>query len=389
MSKRVNRNMKVLLVIDHLGSGGAQRQIVELACGLKRRGDMVEMFVYHLQHDFFRHQIDEMGIPVHQYAKGNGFSFGVIRKLRSLLRSDKYDVVLSYLSDANIYTEVSRMLLNTPVLVVSERSSHLDDKCWPIDSAKRLLHATADHVVANSRTHRDWLKCKPWLTRKVSCIYNGVDTQKFRYAPTKPKSIANMRLIGIGRVGPEKNLISLVKALKLLFETTSIAPHVDWVGAHQSIDGTDAYFREVKAMLESVPEIHNKWRWHGVRADIHDLLPEYQALIHPSLYEGLPNVVCEALAVGKPVLASSVCDHPVLVGNNERGFLFDADNPRSICSAIEKLGSLDEHDWRVMARNAREFAVNNLGIEKMVSAHRELFIELLAAQKTSSMAPMS
>src|ERR1700721_3167368 len=94
--------MKVLLIVDHFGPGGAQRQIVELACGMKRRGHLVEMFVYFPEHDFFRALIEEHRIIVHECVKGRGFSFGVLAKLISLLRSGRYDVAVSYLSSSNI-----------------------------------------------------------------------------------------------------------------------------------------------------------------------------------------------------------------------------------------------------------------------------------------------
>jgi len=59
--------MRLLLVIDHLGLGGAQRQIVELACGLAARGHTVELFTYFPQHEFFLRRVLEEGIAVHSY----------------------------------------------------------------------------------------------------------------------------------------------------------------------------------------------------------------------------------------------------------------------------------------------------------------------------------
>ena len=87
---------------------------------------------------------------------------------------------------------------------------------------------------------------------------------------------------------------------------------------------------QVDELIESLPKCGKNWRWLGEESDIPGLLREHHALIHPSLYEGLPNVVCEALAAGMPVLVSNVCDHPLLVADGERGFLFDPADPGSI-----------------------------------------------------------
>ena len=365
--------MKVLLVIDHFGSGGAQRQIVELACGLSQRGHSVEVFIYHPQYDFFRARIDEAGIIVHEYKKSRGFSFGVVTKLSSLMRTSDTDVVVSFLNDANLYSELSKLLTDGPKLVVSERTSHHDDRNWLASRCRRLLHTLADHVVANSQTHSEWLVRRRWLRGKVSCIYNGVDLSRARSEPPVAGSISDLRLLAIGRVGREKNPINLIKALQLLHDMSGHLPRVDWVGAR----GSSSYAKQVERLLESLPLIRERWHWLGVRSDIPELLRDHHALVHPSLYEGLPNVVCEALAAGRPILISDVCDHPLLVANGKRGFVFDAEQPASIAEAVTMLGNLDRQAWSRFSRNARDYAAANLGVEKMVSSYENLFAGLL------------
>src|SRR5580700_10449957 len=113
--------MRLLLIIDHFGSGGAQRQMVELACGLKRRGHAVEMFVYFPQHDFFRGLLDEHQIPVHERPEGRGSSIGVVSRLAALMRSGRFDIAVSFLSTANIFAELARVVAPATRLVVSER----------------------------------------------------------------------------------------------------------------------------------------------------------------------------------------------------------------------------------------------------------------------------
>ena len=115
----------------------------------------------------------------------------------------------------------------------------------------------------------------------------------------------------------------------------------------------------------------------GVQANVAELLHRYPALIHPSLYEGLPNVVCEALACGLPVLASDVCDHALLVSEGERGFLFEPTFPESIAAAITKFSALSGEGRERLSRNARRYAEANLGVERMVSAYEDLFWQLL------------
>jgi glycosyltransferase involved in cell wall biosynthesis len=375
--------MRVLLIIDHFGPGGAQRQIVELACGMQRHGHEIEMFVYYPEYGFFRPLIDAQRITVHEFAKGQGFSLGVLCKLITLLRTRRFDAVVSYLSSANVYAELAVSVAGRAKLVVSERTSHHDDKFPLADFLRRAMHGLSDQVVANSRTHCEWLKRKWWLRGKSTFIYNGVDLQTFHPVSDVAQTTGGMHLIGIGRIGPEKNILNLIAALALIHGETGDAPHVSWAGPQDESDRGTRYRRRIDELLEDLPDIRRRWHWLGIRADIPDILRRHHALILPSLYEGLPNVVCEALASGVPVLASDVCDHSLLVAEGKRGLLFDPESPPSIAAAIAKFMRLSVDDRCRISRDAREYAEATLGVEKMISSYESLLVQLLGGPRTS------
>jgi glycosyltransferase involved in cell wall biosynthesis len=372
--------MKLLLVIDHLGLGGAQRQIVELACGLARRGHTVELFNYFPEHDFFLRRVREHGIAVHSYRKGKGFSFGVVGAIASLLRQRDFDVVVSFLNNPNIYTEIARLASHRARLVVCERSSNRGDLSPLAARGRRLLHAFADHVVANSETHAAWLRKNWWLRAKVSCIYNGLDLQALAPARRAPPRGSELRLLAVGRVCPEKNLLNLIAALRCFHRKHGYVPELSWAGKKDTSDGGQRNVAQVDELLRSLPEISARWHWLGEQLDMPSLLREHDVLIHASLYEGLPNAACEALAAGLPVLISDVCDHPQLVADGERGFLFNPNDPLSIAGSIEKAVALDAEGWLSLSRNARSYAEAHLGVAKMVDSYERLFFTLPATR---------
>ena len=76
------------------------------------------------------------------------------------------------------------------------------------------------------------------------------------------------------------------------------------------------------------------------------------------------------------MLASDVCDHPLLVAAGERGMLFDPGSPPSIADAIRKFARLTADERRRFSRNAREYAEENLGLEKMLSEYETLLARL-------------
>ena len=122
---------------------------------------------------------------------------------------------------------------------------------------------------------------------------------------------------------------------------------------------------------QSPRELHSYSRIGNVE-DIYTHYRNSDVLITPSLYEGLPVVICEAMLSGCFVIASNVCDHPLLMGQEQRGLLCDPNSPESICEAIEKLNDMDNADKNKMISSARDFAEKSFTIKKMTESYELL-----------------
>jgi glycosyltransferase involved in cell wall biosynthesis len=363
--------MKILCVIDSLGSGGAQRQMVNLACGLKAKGHDVEMFVYFPQFKFFRSDVDACSIVVHEVDKGLGFSFKPLWRLINLLCTGRYEFIISFLTMPNIYCELARLTNPATRLIVSERSSSALDGNPLGALVRRILHLIANCVVTNSETHGNWLRRYPWLRKKTIIIYNGYSTVPLEQHHLNQCKRESKYLV-IGRVDAGKNGLLLVMALILFEQKHGRCPIISWAGRREVADGSNAYLEKIETLLMQHPAVSTNWHWLGERNDVPALLASHDALIHPSLYEGLPNVICEALFAGRPVIASNICDHPLLVEDGLRGFLFDPLSAESICEAIERFESLSDINKTEMSINARSYAEKYLTIDRMVSAYEAL-----------------
>ena len=372
--------MKLLFVIDHLGLGGAQRQMVELACGLKKLGHSVAFFVYFPEYDFFASRLAAAGIVIHRYRKGRGFSPFVIWRIVALIRKYDFDLVLAYLNSPSIYAELARLFARGPRLVVSERCSHHDDRSPTGAALRRVLHQLAEALVSNSQTHAAWLRTRWRLSGKVIAIYNGFDLDSFGPGKRRRSREEEIRLLAVGRICPQKNLINLIEGLRIFQARNGYVPSVSWVGERDLDADGKRYGDSVQASLDRNPEIKKCWHWLGSQSDIRSILNEHDALIHPSRYEGLPNAVCEALATGMPVLVSDVCDHSLLVEDGRRGFLFHPESPESIAAAVQKLANLSLREWAAFSTDARMYAVDHLALGGMVRAYETLFSSLVNRQ---------
>lgn len=364
---------KILLVIDHFGSGGAQRQIIALASSLIKNGYQVEFFIYYPSIIFFQHDIDSLNIKVHSVQKRTkGFSLRVVSQLRSLLTSNKYNSVISFLDIPSIYTELASLGLRNLKIIVSERNSYFLEKSKVWALVRRIMHLFADVVVANSITQTRWL-CKqyPWLSKRTFTIYNGYNPNLFVPTPNLKTSKENIKIIGIGRIARQKNQLNLIRALILFTHRFGWCPTINWVGSLNS-SAEPEYKILVLSLLCDFPKVNEKWNWLGECSNVPELISSHHALILPSLFEGLPNVVCEAFFCERPVLASNVCDHAFLVKEESRGFLFDPYSVESICDAMERFSELSEESMQEMGLRSRQFALENLTVDRMFSGYSSL-----------------
>lgn len=355
--------------------------MAHLATGLKARGHDVEVFIYWPQHAFFRTQVEESGIVIHEYRKRRRFSPGVFRRLAGLIRNGHYDVVVAYLRTPAVYAELAVPFTGRATkLVVSERSSGTQEHSV-IAGLRRLLHRFADAVVSNSVSQKEWLERQhPWLAGRCTVIYNGLHISRFATSPRPFAAPTELRLIGVGRVTPLKNLECLMRGLQIFHDRHGWMPAVSWAGRRTDDRPLERQYRDrLEALLDELPRVRDAWTWLGERSDVPALLASHHALVLPSLFEGLPNAICEALAAGLPVLASDVCDHPLLVADGERGFLFHPERPESMAGAMERLVALDPAEWRRVSDAARAFAAESLTVDRMVGQYEQLFRELHAS----------
>lgn len=370
---------KILCVIDSLGSGGAQRQMVNLACGLKKKGHDVNVFVYFPEFAFYKRRLAAAGISLIEVPKGRGFSFKVLVNLIRIMRSGTYDSVISFLDVPNTYVEIASLFtLTPPTLIVSERSS-VARESKAFAGVRRGFHICANIVVANSISHAVWLKKRWWLSSKVRVVYNGYSISKKNERLKIPDRPArHKKLLVIGRVNQGKNGLRLIQALILFWQRNGFVPSVLWVGRQEQDPKSLVLRSEMEHLLEKNPEVGKNWEWLGERENVETLLADCDALLHVSLFEGLPNVVCESFIAGRPVILSRVCDHPLLVGENDRGILCDPWSVGSICSAVEQFLALPSSRHQEMAENARCYAENHLTIERMVGDFEALLKKRIA-----------
>lgn len=377
--------MKLLFAIDSFGSGGAQRQMTSLALGLDKRGYKVEFFIYHPHLRHFAPHVERAKITIHEHAKRHRFSTAVIVAMRRVLRAGQYDCVLSFLDTPNFYCELLRMLPPRTPLIVSERLVYPAGRMPISKRLQQQFHRLADCITVNSHHQRErMVRQFPWMSNKICTIYNGVDLDYFYPAPKansngqRPK-----RLLASGTIFPRKNALGLIRGLSACSEDVRRRVHVNWVGKTGSGMEGQCYLEEATQLIERLG-LRDCWTWLGERSNIAELIRQHDAVVHPSYMEGLPNAICEGMASGLPILASRTGDHAILVEEGVNGFLFDPASPSEMAAAIDRFVGLTSEEEANMRTKSREFAQQQLSLDKYVENYERLFRRVVQSKTERS-----
>tara|TARA_B100001175_G_scaffold271449_1_gene244157 strand:+ start:15882 stop:17066 length:1185 start_codon:yes stop_codon:yes gene_type:complete len=381
--KNLKIKVKILIVIDTLASGGAQKLKLQLAKGLLSRNFDVEIFIYDSNYPFYEKELKKAGIKINVFErKSSGFSFDVLRNLRNLILSSQYEFVISSLHAPSIYAALATIGLSKTKLIVCEESS----SNATIPRLKKYLFylstLLADYLIVNSFNEKKLVKKLPGRFNKTKVIWNGLDIKSIKFSVKKiEKSAGIKKILVVGRVAYPKNGLNFLKALSLFESRNKWLPEITWIGRRDEDLRSSKDFlsinmqNEMDSFLNENKSIKNKWNWIESVDNIYDYYEDTDALIIPSIYEGLPMVLCEAMLSGCFVIASSVCDHPLIIGDNLRGLLCDPLSPESICRSIEKLNNMDPKLKSIISKRAREFAVKNFDLNEMLNKYEDLIIQ--------------
>ena len=315
------------------------------------------MLTYH-PHDFFLPILQGAGIEC-QCVASRSFPQRVWA-LRRALRGGRQDVVLAFLEAPSLYAELAAIPTRRWGLVVSERVARPGIQRG-LNRCMRMFHGLADYVIANSHTNRLMVeRSLPRLAGRVVTIYNAVDLRAFAPAPFPQHGNARRcHIVVAAAYWPQKNPAKFIEGIALArARVPDIDICLDWYGRLPNGKGgtpDTTVFDEAARMVQQ-HGLQEHVRLNPERSPIQEAYRDADAVAQPSLFEGLPNIVCEAMASGRPVLMSNVCDAGNLVRDGYNGFLFDPLSAEDMATAIVRMAALSAEDREALGRNGRQLA---------------------------------
>ncbi len=317
--------MKVLLFIDALNSGGAERQLSYLAAQFKVNGFETKFITFY-KPTYYLDYLQDYNITPECYSNGRLW-YKRPFVIKKIILEYNPDLVIAYKDGATIGCCLAKLLTSFK-LAVSERNT--TQKITIREFIKFQLYRLADYIIPNSYSQARFISSHfNFLNNKVKVITNMVDTDKFKPGNSSDKDRTSINIVTTARVMPQKNVLTYLKAVKIITDHKQNI-HFDWYGNYSS---DSEYWLKVQKLISEL-KLENYVTFRGARTDIEKVYQAADIFCLPSIYEGFPNVITEAMASGLPIACSNVCDNPDIVNEPQNGVLFNPNDENDIANKL-------------------------------------------------------
>jgi glycosyltransferase involved in cell wall biosynthesis len=377
--------IRVLHVIDHLDLGGAQTALLDMLRHRDRSAFDVEVAVMHGRGPFAE-VLEALGIKVHSLAREKWPPVYVTEFVR-LLRNANFQIVHFHLQGANWIAKPLAALVGQRVRIAHDHTSG----DLRFRGAGSLLpdassHLLSSRIIAVSKGVRDFLtRWEAVPADLIELVPNGVDEEIFHPCTEEQKRAARSGLCiseeafvagGIGRLAHEKNFALLPRLAALhpdiLFVIAGSGPERDRIAALASELGVDSRLRLLGTILD--------------RGSFYHAL---DAFILPSLYEGLPMAVLEAMSSGVPVLASRLEGIFSVLSDENEGLLARPGDVADFSRQLRRLKESPELSEK-LSQAARTKALNQFSASVTARSIESIYRQELsiANAKAADKSPM-
>ncbi len=369
----MKKKLTILFLVNGFGVGGAEKALLELVKRINR--DQFQVLVASVgQGGILEQEFRNASEQCFVFRKKFSFDFSLIPKVAALLRLNQVDILLTTLFYADVIGTFAARMVGTPVKMswqtaLAIPTGNVEDDRWRHIVAYRAAASQMTHIVAVSHEVRNYfIRNRHIPPQKISTIHYGVDLNRFQKSGKtirKELGLSDQDVIisVVGHLSDVKGHTFLLKASPFLIRKNS---RVQLVFAG---DGPEKASLEQEAKTLGIREhVH----FLGVRSDVPDILRSSDIFVLPSIYEGLPNVILEAMASGLPVVASRVGGIPEAVADGETGFLFPAGDStwlEQVLAPLIRDGALR----RKMGEAGRKRVENHFSIDVEVRSFQDLF----------------
>lgn len=326
-------------MIGSLQSGGAERVMSILANAWAERGESVTLVTFLQPDESSHYKIDDrvnllkLGLL---WSSKNFLDsiFSNIRRhrlLRSAIRAQSPDVIISFCDTTNVRTILATLGLGVPI-IVSERidpAKYSIPKAWSL--LRKFTYPLADRIVVQTERIRPFFKGR--ALRRCIVIPNPVlvTIPEGAGIGTAPRKSNALRLLAVGRLDHQKGFDLLIEAFSRINVRFS-----EW---ELHIFGEGVERRNLEGLIAS-KSLQEKVFLRGITKNINAEYLTSDLFVLSSRFEGIPNALCEAMAAGMPVISFDCPTGPKeIIEHNVNGVLVPPEDPDALTAALQNLMS--------------------------------------------------
>lgn len=366
-------NKRVLQLIGNLRPGGAENVVVNLAKGLKAQ--KLDVMVLSREGGSLLQQL--YGISTQVLPKKGIFDWQYLLALSKLVYTNKIDIIHSHLFGNNFYGFLASLITKRKVIF----TIHGED-CFK--SRNRILFYKSvapfvSKIVTVSKPLYRFLIDELCIRKeKVSLIPNGINTSFFRHRiglENHKKKIGlplDVPIIGaIGNISPVKGYDILLNAA---INVHNEIPNACFVIVGGTSQHYEEYMKDLRA-LAITKNITDKVFFLGKRDDVEEILPLFDVYVLPSRSEGTSIALLEAMASGRPIIATNVGGTPDIIESNKTGIIIPPEDPYSLSNAIIKLLK-NSSLAKGLSERAQLVVEKEFSIDSMLTNYMSLYEEI-------------
>lgn len=369
------RPLKLILCVVGLGVGGTETHVLELASRIDR--NKFDVLVCSLKPvGQLGSELHARGIRVMSLNGAGKFDLRVLGRFWSVLRREQPDVVQAFLFLANVAALLCGRILKS-FAVISSYHDEVVSEGWLNRMIDRATMKWAAHIVCCSEAVRRSVEQRIGKGKNnFAVIPFGVDTDWFR----EPRGISGSTIVlqkGLPVIGTVCRLVEPKKGLKYLLEAVARLEQEAGKPVCQVLLVGEGPAEQGLRTLSERLGISPRVAFVGARRDIPEVLSLMNIFVLPSLYEGFGIAILEAMAAGKPVIATTVGGIPEFVASGQSGVLVPPGDALALARAIKQL--LDEPEKAcAMGCQGQAHVKKHYSIESVVRQHEQLYELCLA-----------
>ena len=323
---------KILFISVHLNYGGAEVGLLTVLKNIDRKRFDCSVLSIEPKGAIGK-EIEDVGIEViYLNESARLFNIPLIWRIAGVLYKKKPDILHTSLFYANFFGRLAALIARPAVIITEEHSMHIEKRFYHI-LLDRWLSNVTDRIRVCSHSVLDFTSRQEGIPKEKFCvIYNAVDAERFNISQTKDDARRSAGftpddfIVGsVGSLIPLKGHRFLVEAVSYL---AGELPRLKLVIAGEG------KCRDELNTLAKEKGISEKVIFLGVRKEIPQLMRMMDIFVLPSLQEGFPCTIVEAMYMGLPVIASNISGIPEVITSGDNGILVEPGNADTIRKSI-------------------------------------------------------